>query len=75
MITGERRINRCNFFITLYLYAVLITDCFRQLLAILGLTTGDSIVELVRNLVYLFVFFGYYYYTNSRARTMGLLSI
>lgn len=75
VITGERRINRCNFFITLYLYAVLITDCFRQLLAILGLTTGDSIVELVRNLVYLFVFFGYYYYTSSRARTMGFLSI
>lgn len=60
------------FFIVLFIYATTMTDIVRLLAALTGSGAIRSMVNVVRNGLYVGVFAGYYFYADNKARLMGI---
>lgn len=69
--------NKQDFFIAVFLYAVILTDIIRLFSSVTGITALASVVDLIRNVLYICIFIGYYYYapklTRGYAFIIGIL--
>ncbi len=71
----EEREKKQILFITLLIYAVVITDIIRLVSSVTHVSMISNLVEPLRNILYIFIFLGYYNYSTKRERTTGIISV
>lgn len=60
-------------FIALFFYAVMITDIVRQVFLLFDIVSNETFVEMIRNMLYVIIFAGYYLSATRKTRLKALL--
>ncbi len=71
MKTKYKAINRRYIIISIFLYATMFVDIIRIILSLIGLNSSYN--EIIRNVIYISIFFFYYRYSNKIEKSKSLI--